>query len=74
MDGFVLVFYKIPVTQRLVAAVEKGKYPGQATVVEKLYPSGHGSFKPDEIVAHENRKVIFQCLEAFKQFLVRTST
>jgi hypothetical protein len=73
MDGFLPVFYKIPVTLKLVAAVEEGRYPDETTVVEKLYPPGHGSFKPGGIVAHENRKVIFQCLEAFKQCLVRSS-
>lgn len=71
MVGTAPTFFKIPVTQDLVTAVELGEYPTAPTVVAMHVPQIP---RPSCRVAEgmeplDNRKIIFACFEAFKQFV-----
>lgn len=75
MVGTAPTFYKIPVTEELLTALATSQYPAQPTIVQKFFPpvpilarlSNHG-MRP--LV---NRRIIFQCFEALKQFVVSCS-
>jgi len=71
MLGTAPTFFKIPVTQDLVSAVELGRYPPTPTVVTMHVPDVP---RPTYLVAEgmeplDNREIIFACFEAFKQFV-----
>jgi len=71
MLGTAPTFFKIPVTQDLVSAVELGEYPATPTVVTMHVPEIP---RPSCRIAEgmeplDNREVIFACFEAFKQFV-----
>ncbi|KAJ7508171.1 hypothetical protein B0H11DRAFT_1792850 [Mycena galericulata] len=71
MSGTAPTFYKIPISEGLVDAISRAQYPPNVTVVSKLVPPvpNLDSYMSDGMVPLENRRVIFQCLEAFKQFV-----
>ncbi|KZP03270.1 hypothetical protein FIBSPDRAFT_855719 [Athelia psychrophila] len=71
MVGTAPTFFKIPVTQELVTAVELGEYPAAPTVVAMHVPK---IARPSCRVAEgmqplDNRQIILACFEAFKQFV-----
>ena len=79
MPGIILretspTFYKIPISEDLVTAVERGQYPTQETVVLAHTPAVPPSDSWDEpeldgMDPLDNRRVILSCFEAFKQFV-----
>jgi len=71
MLGTAPSFFKIPITQELVSAVELGKYPATPTTVTVHVPDiPRPSCRIAEgMVPLDNREVIFACFEAFKQFV-----
>ncbi|KAJ7790611.1 hypothetical protein B0H14DRAFT_2939062 [Mycena olivaceomarginata] len=71
MFGTAPTFYKIPISSELVTAIGRAQYPPNATIVSKLVPPVpdlYGYLK-EGMVPLENRRVVFQCLAAFKQFV-----
>ena len=67
MDGTMPTFYKIPITNELVRAVESGEKPELETVVHVYVPEVP---RPEEgMKPLDNRVTILSCFEAFKQFL-----
>jgi hypothetical protein len=71
MLGTAPTFFKIPVTQDLVSAVETGQYPAAPTIVSMHVPEIP---RPTCRIAEgmeplDNREAIFACFEAFKQFV-----
>ena len=67
MDGTMPTFYKIPITDELVRAVESGEKPNLETVVHVYVPEVP---RPEEgMKPLDNRVIILSCFEAFKQFL-----
>jgi len=71
MLGTAPSFFKIPVTQELISAVELGEYPSTPTVVTMHVPDiPRPSCRVAEgMMPLDNRQVIFACFEAFKQFV-----
>ncbi|KAJ6590176.1 hypothetical protein DFH09DRAFT_976764 [Mycena vulgaris] len=71
MSGTAPTFYKIPISSELVTAISRAQYPPNATVVSKLVPPVPNlhRYLNEGMVPLENRRVIFQCLAAFKQFM-----
>jgi hypothetical protein len=71
MAGSTPTFYKIPVTQDLVYAVETGQYPEKPTIVHKLIPpvADLNRLVHDGMRPLNNRDVILRCFEAFKRFV-----
>jgi len=71
MLGTAPTFFKIPVTQDLVSAVEQGEYPASQTIVTMHQPEiPRPSYRVMEgMEPLDNREVIFSCFEAFKQFM-----
>ncbi|KAJ7819974.1 hypothetical protein B0H13DRAFT_2682400 [Mycena leptocephala] len=72
MIGTALTFYQIPVSEALVQAVNSGLDPPAATVVRKLRPPVDRvrNYLEDGMVLLANRKLILQCLGAFKQVVL----
>jgi len=72
MFGSAPTFYKIPVTSELALSIVTAQYPPQATTVKKLVPPVPfpGRLENDGMKPLANRRIILQCFEAFKQFLV----
>ena len=67
MDGTMPTFYKIPITDELVRAVESGEKPNLETVVHVYVPEVQ---RPEEgMKPLDNRVIILSCFEAFKQLL-----
>jgi hypothetical protein len=71
MKGTAPIFYKINVTQELVACVAGGTYPQTETVVYAHIP---GVPRPDHLWVDgmkplDNRRIILSCYEAFKKFV-----
>ena len=71
LKGTSPTFYKIPVTVDLVTAVAEGRFPEDETVVHAYVPELP---RPDRreiegMKPLDNRRIIFSCLEAFKQFV-----
>ncbi|KAF8870557.1 hypothetical protein BD779DRAFT_1455129 [Infundibulicybe gibba] len=65
-----ILFFRITVTQDLLAAIESGAYPTNATIVHQfipLFPPEMDYFSKG-MVPLESRRTLFQYLEAFKQF------
>jgi hypothetical protein len=78
MPGIILsgaspTFYKIPVSEDLVYAVQTGQYPKQETVVlahrPAVLPSARRPSSGEGMNPLDNRRVILSCFEAFKQFV-----
>lgn len=72
MVGPCPVFYKVPVTQDLVDALVTGQYPAQPTIVQRLVPPvpDPNSYRRRGMTPLENRRIVFQCLEAMRGLLV----
>ena len=69
------IFYKILVTKGLLTCPATSQYPHQVTTVERLIPP----VPFPEMLEHDgmrplvNRRIILQCFEAFRQFVVSHS-
>lgn len=72
MVGTAPTFYKIPVTQELLMSLATSQYPPHATMVEKFLPPvpSLGKLPSDGMKPLVNRRIILQCFEAFRQFVV----
>ncbi|OAX43113.1 hypothetical protein K503DRAFT_766100 [Rhizopogon vinicolor AM-OR11-026] len=73
MSGSIVpTFYMIPVTEELVDAISHTQRPPNQIVVDKLVPPVPylHIYISDGIISLENRRIIIQCLEAFKQVRV----
>jgi hypothetical protein len=72
MSGTAPTFYRIPVTEELVDAISCAQHPPNQIVVDKLVPPVPHlhSYMLDGIIPLENRRIVIQCLEAFKQVRV----
>ncbi|KDR77996.1 hypothetical protein GALMADRAFT_266547 [Galerina marginata CBS 339.88] len=70
--GTAPIFYHIPVTTALVDAVGSGTFPAEATVIERYIPSAGDmqDLMSEGMRPLVNRRIIFQCLEAFKAALI----
>ncbi|KAF8874855.1 hypothetical protein BD779DRAFT_1565425 [Infundibulicybe gibba] len=70
--GTAATFYKITITQDLLFAVETGQYPTNATVIYRFVPRvpDIGKYPSKGMIPLENRRLVLQCFEAFKQFMV----
>jgi hypothetical protein len=66
MAGSMPTFYKIPITQDLVYAVETGRHPEKPTIVHKHIPLVADL---NGMMPLDNRDTILRCFEAFKQFV-----
>jgi hypothetical protein len=75
MVGTAPTFYKIPVTEELLTSLATSQYPPQATIVEKFFPPvpSLARLSNDGMRPLANRRIIFQCFEALKQFVVSYS-
>ena len=75
MVGTAPTLYKLPVTDQILVSLATSQYPPQVTTVHKLVPP----VPFPERLPHEgmrplvNRRIILQCFEAFKQFVVSAS-
>jgi hypothetical protein len=71
MIGSTPTFYKIPVTQDLVEAIETAQFPRDLTMVYSLVPPVNNilRLRQDGMKPLNNRAVILGCFEAFKQFV-----
>ncbi|KAF8217823.1 hypothetical protein K438DRAFT_1952684 [Mycena galopus ATCC 62051] len=71
MSRSAFTFYKIPISFELVTAISRGDYPANTTVVSKFIPPvpNPAKYNAQGMVPLENRRIIFQCLAAFKQFV-----
>ena len=71
LTGTVPTFYKIPVTDTLLYSIITVQFPPQPTVVQRLIPPVPNITRlfKDGMRPLENRRIILQCLEAFKQFI-----
>ncbi|KAK7006668.1 hypothetical protein R3P38DRAFT_2728232 [Favolaschia claudopus] len=71
MLGTAPTFYKIPISTELATAIGRAQYPTQVTFVSKLVPPvpNLANYISEGMVPLENRRIVFQCLTAFKQFL-----
>jgi hypothetical protein len=72
MIGTAPTFYRIVVTEKLLECVREGTYPSEETIVLKHIPRTPDPFEylPFGIRPLINRRVAFQCFEAFKSFIV----
>ncbi|KAK0221372.1 hypothetical protein IW262DRAFT_1373266 [Armillaria fumosa] len=64
-------FYKIPITADLLQSIMTAQFPPQKTVVHRLIPPvpDIAQFLANGMRPLENRRIILQCFEAFKQFV-----
>ncbi|KAH9042226.1 hypothetical protein EDB85DRAFT_1857078 [Lactarius pseudohatsudake] len=72
MVGTTPTFYKIPVTNEMLISLATSQYPSQVTTVERLVPLVPF---PERLVSDgmktlSNKRIILQCFEAFRQFVV----
>ncbi|KAJ7769118.1 hypothetical protein DFH07DRAFT_290430 [Mycena maculata] len=72
VTGTALTFYKIPISEDLLDAISRAQYPTAPTVVHKLVPPVPNLHKylSEGMVSLDNRRIVFQCLEAFRQFVI----
>ncbi|KAF8887594.1 hypothetical protein BD779DRAFT_504771 [Infundibulicybe gibba] len=70
MAGTAAMFYKITITQDLLLAVQGGQYPANPTIVHRFIPPvpDRTGYPSKDMASLENRRVLLQCFEAFKQF------
>jgi len=75
MVGTAPTFYKIPVTEEILISLATAQYPLQVTTIEKLIPPVPfpARLASDGMKPLVNRRIILQCFEAFKQFVVSCS-
>ena len=67
MTGTAPAFYRIPVTPPLLQALKGGYYPDAETVALRFVPRVPIQERYlDGMLSLENRRIIFQSLEAFK--------
>ena len=71
MVGAALTFYKVDVTVDLVRAIELGQYPAQVTAVHRfvspvLRPL---AVQRESMRSLDNRRIMIQGFEAFKEFV-----
>jgi hypothetical protein len=67
MTGSVPHFYKIPITEALVDAVGRGKFPDGETIVQRFIPPAPNT--DEGMLQLDNRRVFFQCFEALAALL-----
>ncbi|KAK0450584.1 uncharacterized protein EV420DRAFT_1630611 [Desarmillaria tabescens] len=69
--GTTPTFYKFPITADLLQSIMTAQFPSQQTVVHKLIPPvpDIAKFLANGMRPLENRRIILQCFEAFKQFV-----
>ena len=72
MIGTAPIFYHITVTAALIDALVTSNYPVEPTIVLKCIPPvpNPAKYTIQGIRPLENRRVVFQCLEAFKMAIV----
>ena len=72
MVGTAPYFYRVLITEALLTAVETASFLNEETVVLRFIPPvpDMDSYVFDGMRPLENRRIIFQCLEAFKAALV----
>jgi hypothetical protein len=72
MMGTAPIFYRIPVTTALLQALTTASYPEEETTVLKFIPpvSDQQRYRTDGMRPLDNRRIILQCLEAFKAVIV----
>jgi hypothetical protein len=74
MIGSAVVFYLIPVTDTLEEAISTASYPAEETIVFQFIPpvpdSAHYGDHGKGMRPSENRRIVLQCFEAFKKFVV----
>ncbi|KAF6754865.1 hypothetical protein DFP72DRAFT_1169858 [Ephemerocybe angulata] len=72
MVGSAPTFYKITITSELALAVAGGVYPENETIVRKFVPPVPEplNYAAQGMVPLENRRIVLQCFEAFRQFVV----
>ncbi len=68
MVGTAPIFYHMIVTAALIDALVTSTYPAEPTILFKCVPPvpNHAKYAFQGIRPLENRRVVFQCLEAFK--------
>ncbi|KAF6747425.1 hypothetical protein DFP72DRAFT_919807 [Ephemerocybe angulata] len=72
MVGSAPTFYKITINSELALAVAGGVYPENETIVRKFVPPVPEplNYAAQGMVPLENRRIVLQCFEAFRQFVV----
>jgi len=72
MVGSAPYFYRVRLTEALLTAVATASFPNEETVVLKFIPPvpDLNSYVSDGMRPLENRRIVFQCFEAFKASLV----
>ncbi|KAL0955382.1 hypothetical protein HGRIS_001630 [Hohenbuehelia grisea] len=72
MIGTAPIFFRIPITEALLKSVQVGSYPARQTVVQRCFPPvpAPKSFIDEGLQHLGNRRVVLQCLRAFKQFII----
>ncbi|KAN0085835.1 hypothetical protein V8E55_006969 [Tylopilus felleus] len=72
MVGTSPTFFKIPVTTELTQCVQRGDYPATPTIVLGHMPEipRPAHRQSEGMKPLDNRRIILQCYEAFKQFIV----
>jgi hypothetical protein len=72
MVGVVPIFYRIPVTAELVQCVQAGRYSPKQTIVQRCIPPvpDRDAYPEEGLVPLANRRIVMQCFEAFKTFVV----
>lgn len=74
MKGSYPILYKIPVTGKLVDAVNHCQHPPDVTLVKRLMPPGLDEPNLESgFLSLQNRRIWLQCFEAFKALLVSFS-
>ena len=68
MVGTAPTFYRVTVTTALIDALATSTYPAESTVVLKYTPPVPDpvNYSIQGMRPLENRRIVFQCLEAFK--------
>jgi len=71
MVGSAPIFYKVPVTEELLTCLATSQYPPHHTIVQKFFPPvpNLGRLSNDGMRPLVNRRIIFQCFEAFRPFV-----
>ncbi|OJA10227.1 hypothetical protein AZE42_11608 [Rhizopogon vesiculosus] len=72
MCGTAPIFYKIPIIQKLVDAISYAQHPPNQIVVDRLIPPVpcQLQYTSEGMAPLENRRIVIQYLEAFKQVRV----
>lgn len=68
-------FYKIPVTRDLLYNIAIAKYPETPTIVEWCFPPvpNTHAYVAEGMKVPENRRVVLQCLKAFRELMMDSS-